>query len=794
MKITLVKVFRDIWRYKARSLFMLLGVLIGLSASGAVLSAYTILNREMDKNFMDTNPASIVMYSGNFDIKAVQTIKDNFPEAEIEMRKTSIARIDDGDGTFGIIYLKTVEDFKKLRVDTFTVEKGKSPSLTNEMAMEKDSFKILKNVKGNIGEKLSIKMPSGKTSRFTLSSVVHAPGLAPASMEHFSYAFVSLESLQALGQSGWFDEMRIVSYENRFDRQKIRDLSDKMAEVLENNGYKIIKIDVPVPGRHPHANQLDSILFLLQSFTIITLLAGCLIIINLLNFILSGQSKQIAIMKATGANTLQIAIPYFLYVFLISLMGLLLSFPLSIMAGSAYSNFAADILNFKIYSYAIPHPVYIIQTMLGIAIPLLSAAYPIFRNCSISVKDGLTNVVCVTGKGKKKDSRSGKTVKITSSLLQIPFTNLGRKKSRTVLAILALTMGGVLFLASRNVSASVQNTVDQSFNAQSWDYDIRLAGVYPQKQLNDTLSGIDGLKDYEIWEGSLVAFEKPEGRISTIYQVRMMPEVNLMGRLSSDDTQKLEANSNRILINKMLSDEEIWIKAGSTVKITAGGKSADFVIAGIVNEVPALAPAIFIDQGTYKKLFGNGMKQSVLASAISRDKSEQKKVLKEIEDSFKKANMEISENWTLFLLRKAFADHLQVIINLLTMVVLLAVIVGGMSIASATGLSISERKREIAVIRASGAGSSQTIFMILLEAFLMGTAGWLMGILVSIPVSRVIGNYFGQIFLQVNLENILSLNGIILWFLISIFISLLSGLLPALKITASPLRDMLEYE
>jgi putative ABC transport system permease protein len=794
MKIMLVKVFRDIWRYKARSLLMLLGVLIGLSASGAVLSAYTILNREMDRNFMGTNPASIVMYSGNFDKKAVQTIKNNFPKAEIEMRKTSIARIDNGDGSFGIIYLKAVEDFIKLKVDTFTVEKGILPVLPDELTVEKDSFKILKNVKGNIGEKLSIKMPSGKTSSFTLSGIVHAPGLAPASMEHFSYAFVRLESLQTLGQNGWFDEMRIVSHENRFDRQKMRGLSENMAEVLEQNGYKIIKIDVPVPGRHPHANQLDSILFLLQAFTFITLLAGCLIIINLLNFILSGQSKQIAIMKATGANTLQIAIPYFLYVFVISFLGLLLSFPLSILAGSVYSGFAADILNFKIVSYAIPLPVYIIQIMLGIAIPLLSAAYPIFRNCSISVKDGLANVVLATGKAKKKNLKSGKTMKTTSSLLRIPFTNLGRKKSRTILAILALTMGGVLFLTSRNISASVQNTVDRSFNAQSWDYDIRLAGAYPQKQLNDTLSGIDGLKDFEIWESSLATFNNPEGRNSTIYQVRMMPEGNVMGRLSFDDTQKLKANPNRILINKMLSDEETWMKTGSIVKITAGGKSADFMVAGIVNEVPALAPAIFIDQGTYKKLFGSGMKQSVLASAISRDKSEQIRVLKEIEDSFTKADMEISENWTLFLLRKAFTDHLQVIINLLTMVVLLAVIVGGMSIASATGLSISERKREIAVIRASGAGSSQTLFMILLEALLMGTAGWLMGILVSIPVSRAIGNYFGQIFLQVNLVNIISLDGIILWFLISIFISLLSGLFPALKIAASPLRDMLEYE
>ena len=81
--------FRDIWIYKGRTLLTFIGILIGIVSVGAVLSSYAILNREMERNFIDTNPASIVLKVSNLDDAAIQLIKKSNPNFDIELKNPS---------------------------------------------------------------------------------------------------------------------------------------------------------------------------------------------------------------------------------------------------------------------------------------------------------------------------------------------------------------------------------------------------------------------------------------------------------------------------------------------------------------------------------------------------------------------------------------------------------------------------------------------------------------------------------------------------------------------------------
>ena len=132
-------------------------MLIGIAAVGAVLSAYSILTREMNRNFMDTNPAAIVFKVGNLDAKAIKLIKQTYGDMDIEIRKTILARVGKGDGTFGTIYLRAVMDFENQKVDTFTLEKGRFPVYASQMVLERDCLKILKNLEKGVGESILIK-------------------------------------------------------------------------------------------------------------------------------------------------------------------------------------------------------------------------------------------------------------------------------------------------------------------------------------------------------------------------------------------------------------------------------------------------------------------------------------------------------------------------------------------------------------------------------------------------------------------------------------------------------------
>src|SRR5262249_40119102 len=55
------KVIRDFWQERTRAFFVALAIAIGISAFSAVLSSYAILTRELDKGYLETNPASATL-------------------------------------------------------------------------------------------------------------------------------------------------------------------------------------------------------------------------------------------------------------------------------------------------------------------------------------------------------------------------------------------------------------------------------------------------------------------------------------------------------------------------------------------------------------------------------------------------------------------------------------------------------------------------------------------------------------------------------------------------------------
>lgn len=788
----MIKVFRDIRIYTGRSLLTLVGVAIGTAAIGAVLSAYAILNREMNRNFMETNPASMVLVMTMLDEKAVEQVKRIYPQTEIELRKTIQARVGKGDGTYGTIYLRAICDFEGQRVDTFTLEKGHFPVEASEMTLERDSLKIIKNVKTGIGEELQIILPGAGEKTLRLSGLLHAPGLAPASMENYAYGFVRLDTLKSLGYQGWYDEMRIVSRVDRMDRQAMQKMAMTIRSLLIDMGYTVKRVEVPKPGKHPHAAQLSSFLFLLQAFTVIALLVACIIIINLLNFIMAKQIRQIAVMKTVGASVGDIAFPYFIYVMVICLGSLIPGIPLALMAGKGYSVFAAYILNFKISSFAVPAWVIISQVLTGILVPLVSAFYPIFKSCTQSVKDGLNGKSTGVGDGKRPMYLKTWFVNGNSRII-MPLNNLIRKKTRTILAVLALTAGGALFMTAQNMVASIDKTVNLSMDAFRWDYNIQLARVYPETLIERILEKMDGFDRFEVWRADTALLKKGDGLDSAYYQIKVVPEDTQLLNLSETAEKAIKSGEGAIVVTNGLLEEEEWLRTGMTIPLEVSGQTAEVVIADVVDEVPPMT-IIYMGRKAYAQFFGEGSRQVIMASAITRDKTGQQRLSRMIEDRFKTLGIKIADNWNIYLLRKAFVDHLRVIVTFLSGIALLAVLVGGLSIASAIGININERRREIGVLRAVGVGRQPIIGMIVLEVFLMGVAGWLAGLLISIPLSISVGNYFGQIFLKSNLMNTLSSSGAVVWLFLSIAASIVAGSIPAWSVANAPLREMLGYE
>ena len=61
------KILIDLRQNSLRSVLAIFAMVIGIFAVGSILTAYAILTREINVNFLRTNPASAILYVDNAD-------------------------------------------------------------------------------------------------------------------------------------------------------------------------------------------------------------------------------------------------------------------------------------------------------------------------------------------------------------------------------------------------------------------------------------------------------------------------------------------------------------------------------------------------------------------------------------------------------------------------------------------------------------------------------------------------------------------------------------------------------
>src|SRR3954465_6754592 len=90
------KVFREIWRERSRSALVVLAIALGIAGFTAVLSAYAILTRELDRGYRATNPASAILKTDSIDDALLAEVLSNHDVSDAEPRRVVAARIKTG--------------------------------------------------------------------------------------------------------------------------------------------------------------------------------------------------------------------------------------------------------------------------------------------------------------------------------------------------------------------------------------------------------------------------------------------------------------------------------------------------------------------------------------------------------------------------------------------------------------------------------------------------------------------------------------------------------------------------
>ena len=778
------KAIRDFWRERARTTLVVLAISLGISAFAAVLSAYAILTRELDRGYLETNPASAVLRVDSIDDELVKAVLQNPEVSDAEPRRTISGQIKAGPVQWRNLFLFVVQDYGNIRVSKLVPEQGAWPPADGEILIERDAFQV---AKAKIGDAVVVKTANGVEQPLAISGSVHDVGQAQARMENIVYGYINLATLVQLGEEPKLNQLNILVAQNRFDETHIKRVAADVEKLIKSRGHEVLRVDVPRPGKHPHSDLTGILLLAMSSFGLFVLVLSGILVVNLLTAMMASQVRQIGVMKAIGGTRWQVARIYFGQALFLGIAAVIVSVPLGIIGSRALCHYMALFLNFDINSFAVPVWVYLLVALVGIVAPLIAAAWPVLKGTAVPVRVALADFgLSQTTFGASAFDRALARIGGTFSLIVLAVRNSFRQRARLALTLLTLAAGGLFFLSALNVRSSMINTLDHKFTARKFDLSVSFANPYEMAKIQKAIDNTRGVTRAEGW----FVTEASLGDRFTV--VALPPDTRLLDFEIIDGRNLTPGDTDAIVINNALAGREAKMRVGETVVLRMEGAESTWHVVGIARE--AFAPALAYIPLSFMQQRQPGMVNGLRIALENSDDEAISTVREELDRNLEQQGVRARGSATTAESRFAFDQHMLMIYVFL--IVMSAIIggVGGLGLMTTMSLNVQERRREMGVMRALGATPRIVCLMIVAEGLAIGVLSWTIAALLAWPVSKGIGNLLVKVLFRGGLDFSFEPVGLVIWMILSIVLSGGASFLPAWKASRVTVREALAYE
>lgn len=795
------KLFRDILLTRGRITMMVIAIGVSLLGLGAVLSAYAILTREITRNYLSTNPASATIEIDRSDAALLQAAQSLPWISALEARASVLSRVQLEAGVWQPLLLFVVKDFTALRVATFEPDSGAWPPPKGSVLLERTALDLFGR---RLGDTVTVKTPGGPNQQLRISGTVHDPSLAPAWQERMGYGYISLDTMEWLGEQGNLNELKIIVKDNPFDPASVTQQTLEVAGWLKTQGHQVEEIQIPPPGRHPHQNQMVAILVLLFTFSILSLILSAILVAALIAGMMAKEVRQIGVMKAIGASSWQIKRLYIGLILFIGTAALIPGSILGSLAGKALAATVAKLLNFTLYSNSIPWWVILVQICAGLVIPLLIAMIPLARIRRMTIREALNDF------GVSQKLLSGGWLQPVlvllgklDRILLIILRNTFRRRGRFLLTLGLLAAGGGLFMTALNINSAWERTLFAAFNTRHYDFEIRLSQPVAASDVEQLTAGISGIKKVEVWGFTAASQTQPDGfEITHVYpdgghgsfSLRGVPAGSslvefplLKGRwLQADDTDA-------VVLNQTAWSLFPALKLGDRLPLTVNGRQTSWRVTGMVREIgPASA---YVAEEAFERIVTQpGYAQSL--RIVTEDKTLQARedVIRKVDRALGEANINVSMVIADAEFRNAITDHIFILIFSLVAMAVMMGIVGLLGLTSTMSTNTIERTREFGVMRAIGGTPAVILRSIIGESVFIGLLSMLGALALSLPLSYFVGQMLGNLAFKTPLSLTFSTWGILLWSGIISVGAAAASAYPAWWASRLAVRETLVYE
>jgi len=791
----LKKLGRDLWLSRGRTLTMVLAIAMGLVGFNATLGAFGVLRREMQRNYLESVPASATIELASVSDGVLSAALRRPEVVAAARRKTVHARFrSDEHGAWQRALLFVVDDFETMPVAKVFRKRGSWPPPRGTVLVEQSGLAVLG---ADIGGSFWLRLPGQEARRVVLSGVAHEPALAPAQTEQAIYAYVTADTARSFGIQPTFDELRVL-----FDREEqpaIERAARGLGAWIEHQRLgELRELRVPPPRHHPHQTQLTAVLAVVLVFTLCVLFMSSLLAASLMSTFMARQVREVGVMKALGARTRQLGWMYALLVLGLACSASAVAWLPGRLGARAFVDAVARLLNFEIASYQEPGWVVSIKLGVGLVVPAFALLPAVWRAARVTVRDALDeHGVAAYAFGRDRLEAWASRTRQSSIAVTYALRNVVRQRRQMLLSLALLAAAGSTFVTAVSVAKAWDALTVQLLQTRHYDVEARFSGPVALESLRERAARTPGADAIEAWKSAPTVIAEP-GQLPIAHTypddahgafhliappkgARMLDVALSAGRwLREDDTSA-------VVINQLVPGYD-QLRIGDTLTLSVAGKPRELALVGKTEQV-GVGAAAYVSARTYDAIVPADRQSGSLW--IQHAGGSPAALQHAIESTLDAAGAPVEAVLPLAVFKNALVAHFAVLMKTLLALAALTAVVGGLSLSSAMSNAVIARTRELGVLRAIGASRQQLRRAILVEGFLVAAFSVVCAAALGSVLSLGLGTLLGKLSFKVALPWSFSLLGLGAWSVGLGCLTLLATWWPAARAARLSVREAL---
>ncbi len=774
MSVTLKKVWKDITHKKLRSALVVMSIAIGVFGISALLGTGAQLNEQISADYLNSNPADMVAFTGFVSEELLQEVAGlpNIAAAEGALVFNTRWR---QNLSWETLLIEARPNLENRQIDLVNVPED-AAGTANGLVVERtaqDLFAL------TAGQTVIVQVPEGEAT-LTIDGFGKSNSYPPAQFSNVAVAFMDFEDASSLFELDGFNMLRL-----RLEAPEQAAATEKaLRDLLADESIPVLDLAARDPDSFPGQDSITSIFTLMGVLGVLALVLSGFLVTNTIVTVMAAETRQIGTMKAVGATRWMVMRLYLSLVLGYGLLASIVGIALGLIGSFMLTSYIAGLTNIDVSGFQLPVLAVVAGLVAGLITPTVAAFVPVWQGTRITVREAITDY------GISADT--GRLEKFLARIGWLPFTaslglrNTFRNRKRALLTLLTLSVAGAAFMTVQATSASLNRTVDELANTYRADvfveFDLpvqvdELAGIVP----DDTAVAVA-----ETWLDHQATVAETDVTLNGApLDTQLYEKTRLVdGRwFTSSDTNVI------ILQEKFAIDRALAV--GDSVAVEVNSEQMRWQIVGIVRDYNESGNAPLVPYPQLASALGLEKHANfILLQLTDRSQASVTGFSQEIDELLPRLGVH-GTVFTIDDVRQQAEAGFQVIVLFLLAMVILVAFVGGLGLFGTLTINVTERQKEIGVMRSVGATNGAIVKIFWLEGICLGLFGWGVALLIGYPLAQLFTQLLSDVLIPV--EFYLP-PGAAIWLGVGMMTLVsLSSIMPALSAARSRVSDIIRY-